>query len=359
MTINFYNLKEQFEDQKVEITEAINNVAVNGQYFAEQAVSKFENLVSRLYNGASVVATNSGTSALTVAIKAARLPAGSFVAIPAMTYIATASAVMAAGHHPVLIDIDQHWLMSYDHLERYLEQYTLAAVVLVDLYGQGVDLSRFKKLCDHYNTKIIVDAAQSFELYYDYYHQIDYCDSLALSFNPLKNLGAMGNAGAVVSKYHSVTDLYSWCVHNKVNNDVVEAGFNCRIDAIQAAILNVKYQNFDDAMRRKSEISWFYRQQLELLVPMPERNYTCTHMNYVFPIAPLNADKVRAGLEEHNIQYASHYIKPLNHYSIFKEFRDYCPAVSELEGRCISIPNHWHLSDSQVDKIVQLLRSLV
>jgi len=359
MSINFYNLKEQYDDQRFEIMTAIHEVAVDGQFFANSAVSKFESLVSSLYNKASCVATNSGTSALVVALKAANLPLNSIVAVPAMTYVATANAVVAAGHCPICIDIDDTWLMNYDHLERYLVTYKdkIKAVVLVDLYGQGADLQKFKKLTDYFNVKLIIDAAQSFELLYDKYHQIDYCDSLALSFNPLKNLGALGNAGAVLSKNYTVDQLKKWTVQGKESNgDVVESGFNCRIDAIQAAVLNVKYQKFDDNMRKKTEISWYYRHALENYVEMPARNYLCTHTNYVFEIAPSNADTVRSALSEAGIEFASHYIKPIHHLSAFPYYKDHCPKASSLAGRCISLPNHWHLTANQVETVIQVVK---
>jgi len=359
MSIKFYNLKEQFEDQRYEIQQAITEVAASGQYFANKSVTRFESLISALYDGAAVSCCNSGTSSLIVALLSAQLVKNSIVAIPAMTYVATANAVRAAGFHPVCIDIDNHWLMNYDKLHEYLETFNdkISAVIVVDLYGQGVNIKKFKELCDHYKVKLIVDAAQSFELFYDHYHQIDYCDSLALSFNPLKNLGAMGNAGAVVSKNYNVEVLKKYTQQGKLDGDVISPGLNCRIDAIQAAVLNVKYQKFDENMRRKSDISWYYRQQLEMLVPMPLRNYICTHTNYVFEIAPLNPGKMKLALTANGIEFASHYEKPLHHYIAFKEFFDYCPEATALAGRCISLPNHWHLTDAEVDHVVKVVKS--
>ena len=361
MSIKFYNLTEQYSDQEFEIMDAIAQVAEGGQFFADENVFKFESLVSALYNGASVAGCNSGTSALTVALLAAELPKNSIVAVPAMTYVATANAVRAAGMHPVCVDIDEHWLMDYDHLEKYLDLYKdkMSAVIVVDLYGQGVNLKYFKALCDEHHVKLIVDAAQSFEIFYDRYHQIDYCDSLALSFNPLKNLGAMGNAGAVVSKNYNVEMLKKYTQQGKLDGDIIHSGLNCRMDAIQAAVLNIKYQRFDDAMRRKSEISWYYRQQLQLLVPMPERNYECTHTNYVFEIAPIDPNKMKLALTVNGIEFASHYDKPLHHLTAFKDYHDYCPKATELAGRCISLPNHWHLEDNEIDHIVETVKSAV
>jgi dTDP-4-amino-4,6-dideoxygalactose transaminase len=360
MSIKFYNLKEQYEDQRNQIQNAIMTVSTSGQYFANEAVDEFESLVSRLYNNASCVATNSGTNALITALQIANLPKGSTVLVPAMTYVATANAVVAAGLIPAFVDIDKCWLMDFTRLAEYLDRLkNVSAVVVVDLYGQGVDLTRFKRLCDHYKVKLIVDAAQSFELFYDYFHQIDYCDSLALSFNPLKNLGAMGNAGAIVSKNYTVEQLKTFCVQGKHNGDVIQPGLNCRIDAVQAAVLNVKYQNFDDNMRRKSEISWYYRLELEDKIEMPNRNYCCTHTNYVFEIAPTNPEVLKTFLSLHNIEFASHYDKPLHHYTAYKTKVDYCPNASNLKGRCISLPNHWHMTDAEVEKVVEVVKFAV
>ena len=357
-SIEFYNLKEQYEDQKFEIYNAVAAVSKSGQYFDNESVTRFESLVSHLYNGASCTGTNSGTSALTVALKLANLPKNSLVAIPSMTYVATANAVVAAGLFPICIDIDEHWLMDYDILKDYIEKLDkISAVVVVDLYGQGVNLARFKRLCDHYKIKLIIDAAQSFDIMYDHYHQIDYCDSLALSFNPLKNLGALGNAGAIVSKNYTVEEMKKWCMQGKANNNVADAGFNCRIDAIQAAVLNVKYLKFDDNMQRKAEISWYYREEFRNLVEMPEKVSYCTHNNYVFVIAPTNPESLRLMLSLSNIQFASHYEKPIHHYDAYKTYKDYSPKATLLAGRCVSLPNHWHLSDSDVERVVKDVKS--
>ena len=363
MAIEFYNLQQLYDEQKLDIIKAIHNVAFDGQYFANESVVKFENLISRLYNQASVVATNSGTSALITALYAANIPPGSFVIIPAMTYVATANAVKAVGCIPLPLDIDDQWLLDYDVLAEYLDvaNKKISAVVIVDLYGQGVDLIKFKALCDSYSVKLIVDAAQSFEMHYHNYNQIDYCDSLALSFNPLKNLGAMGNAGAVVSKNHTVEELSVYIKQGLVNNDTMFPGLNMRMDAIQAAVLNVKFTRFYDHLIRKCDISDYYRQNLVNLVEMPRKSNACTHTNYVFPIAPKYADRVRSALDEVKIGYASHYLRPIHHHSAFKDSsgQDYCPNATKLAARIISIPNHSHLSNNEVDYIIGLLKSVL
>jgi UDP-2-acetamido-2-deoxy-ribo-hexuluronate aminotransferase len=362
MSIKFYNLKEQFEDQKLNILGAINFVAASGQYFAEDYVKRFENLVSGLYDGGSCASCNSGTSALIVALKIADLPKNSRVLIPAMTYVATANAVVAAGLVPVCVDIDNYWLMDYKQMAFHLEhlQY-VSAVIVVDLYGQGVDLPKYRALCDHYQVKLIVDAAQSFDLKYDAYHQIDYCDSIALSFNPLKNLGALGNAGAVVSKNYTVEQLKKYTHQGKQDGDVVTPGVNLRMDAVQAAVLLTKYERWDDIMQRKFVISGFYRQQLEGLVEMPDRVMYATPTNYVFEIAPSaeQLEAIKFALSVRDIEYTSHYEKPIHHYSAYQSSVDLCPRATALAGRCLSLPNHWHMSNDDVMQVIDAVKSVV
>jgi dTDP-4-amino-4,6-dideoxygalactose transaminase len=357
MSISFYNLKEQFEDQRHELLQTILHVSESGQYFNHPMVEKFESLVSHLYDGASCAGTSSGTAALTIALQLANLPKNSKVVIPALTYIATANAVVAAGLQPYCVDIDKYWLLNYDHLKHTLDtEQDISAVIAVDLYGQGVDLSLFKPLCDYYNVKLIVDAAQSFEIYYDHYHQIDFCDSVALSFNPLKNLGALANAGAVVSKNYTVDQMKAFTHQGKQNNDCSIPGNNFRIDATQAAVLLVKYERFTEAMNRKNVISYYYRSEFEKLAVMPYKIEYATPTNYVFPIAVKNPETVKTFLGLHNIQFASHYEKPVHHYSAYKTDVDRCEFASALAGKIISLPNHWHLSDNQVAQIVEVVK---
>lgn len=356
--INFYNLTQQFDEQKDALQSAICSVGQSGQYFKNDQVAQFERTVSKLYNNANVVAVNSGTSALTIALKSANLPKHSLVAIPAMSYIATANSVFAAGLFPVCIDIDDNWHLNCNSLTNTLAACNrFSAVITVDLYGQGQDLIELRTICDHYKLKLFADAAQSFGMQYGAYFQSDLCDSIALSFNPLKNLGAMGNAGAVVSSNHSKQTLHHWAVQGKRNDNIVSQGFNCQIDAIQASILNIKFVKFADNMRRKAEIAAYYRDQLQYYTAMPGICKWSTHMNYVFVIAPKLSDKIKQALSDNHIEFASHYEKPLHHYDLLTSYIDSCPIASQLVGRCISLPNHWHLTDSEVEQVAQVVKT--
>lgn len=358
--IKFHNLEEQYKDTEIEIMAATNEVFAGGQYFNDDNVMMLQSLISSKYNLANVVATNSGTSALTVALLAEKLPQGGLVAIPAMTYVATANAVRAAGLFPICIDIDDHWLMDFNELERYVTKFdNLSAVVVVDLYGQGVDLKKFHDFCKLHKLKLIVDAAQSFEMKYVEYNQIDYCDSLALSFNPLKNFGCMGNAGAVVSKQHEQEYLYSFCVQGKGDSDIVNPGLNCRIDEVQAAILNQKYPYYDYNITTKLELASYYRQLLSNYVVLPDEATWCTHMNYVFPIKVENMENTKTMLSLYNIETGCHYEKPIHHYTAYKTFRDFCPRATELAGKIISLPLHWHMKEAQAFTVIEnVIKSL-
>jgi dTDP-4-amino-4,6-dideoxygalactose transaminase len=92
---------------------------------------------------------------------------------------------------------------------------------------------------------------------------------------------------------------------------------------------------------------------------MPERNLECTHTNYVFPIAPKDPNAVRTALTEANIEFGCHYKTPIHHYSAFKEINDHAPVASALANKIISLPNHWHLSNAQIEKVVDVVKFAV
>lgn len=169
----------------------------------------------------------------------------------------------------------------------------------------------------------------------------------------------MGNAGAVVSSKFSKDSMYRWAVQGKHDNRFIAYGNNNRMDAMQAAVLNVKLTRFEHNMLRKTEISWYYREQLQNLVSMPVKNNITTHMNYVFVIAPNDADKVRSALADADIAFGCHYDKPLHHYTQFASYMDICPNASLTAGKCISLPNHWHLTDSDVERVVQTVKTVL
>ena len=359
--INFYNVKDQYADCKSEIDLAVQNVMIGGQFFQSECNTELARIISNRYGYANVQLTSSCTAALHASLLALKLPINSNVAVPALTYVATAQAVIAAGHNPVFIDIDKHWLMDINDLYwAFTREHKIAAVIAVDLYGQGVDIHKLAALCRDQGAKLIVDAAQSFGLHNKTYNQLE-ADAVCLSFNPLKNLGGMGG-GAVVSTQLDPMMLRAICHEGKTSSGPAGLaeyhGLNYRMDSIQAAMLTAKLPYYDRMKQRKFDICERYHTEFTGLVEMPDRAVS-GHQHYIFAIAPENADVVRQALSNAGIGTSSHYQRPLTSEPTFSWYYRTCANAERLEGRIISLPAHWHLSDADVDTVVKVVKSVL
>lgn len=357
--IKLWDTDEQFDDQRTSILSAIARVGNTGQYFNHPEIDRFEDTVKEAYGFEQVVSCNSGTTALTLALQNLTKPVQSiteennWIIVPAMTYIATPNAIANAGFNVQSIDIDEHWLMDFSLLAETLETFNriICAVVFVDLYGQTGNLPMYYHLCKNYDIPLIVDAAQSWGLKGNGWDPADYADVITFSMNPLKNWGAMGSAGALGSKYQNLSHQRAQSHQGKLGNDIVTKGGNYRLDAIQAAVLNAKYPLVDKRIARKRKISEYYKDRLTNLVDMPEWGDWATHQHYVFPFATKRADAVRQQLTEDNIQFGSHYHQGINEHTPYYDYT-YTTKTRFLKNRIITIPNHAHLSDSDVERVV-------
>ena len=365
--IKFFNLQEQYLDCKTEIDRTVQDVFAMGQFYANHYVDDLQADISRRYGGANTQLCNNGTSALHAALIALNIRAGTRILMPTLTYCATAQAAIAAGFSPEFVDIDQHWLMCPKHLNKLYERFrpTVGAVIAVDLYGQGMDLDWLVDWCHERKLPLIIDAAQSFGLSSSTYDQ-SRADAVTLSFNPLKNLGGSGHGGAVLSKTVDPERLRAACHEGKIaygpRGQVNYLGLNHRIDAVQAAVILSKVPYWEKMMPRKKEIAQTYYAAFDSMrnsLDMHVRTDWCDCEYYVFTIAPKDPAKVKAALTAAGIEHSSHYDTPLHMEKAFSRYSQPLKNAEHLAGRVISLPCHWHLSDEQVQTVIETVQSSI
>jgi dTDP-4-amino-4,6-dideoxygalactose transaminase len=361
--ISYYNLKEQYADCQSFILGGMQSVFASGQFYSGDAHDAVARYIRVKYDDAYVELTNSGTSALIAALMSLYTKRGSRVLLPALTYAATAQAIMAVGCIPTFVDIDSSWLLDVDLLDQLYAKYgdEISTLITVDLYGQGVDLEKVRKWCDKNNIKWIIDAAHSFGICSKDYNQT-IADAICLSFNPLKNLGGSGG-GAIVSKTIHPTILSATCMMGKTErgpHGAIELpGLNFRMLSTQAATLVAKVPYFEDNIIRKMKICLTYYNNFKNYqdkLDLPIRKPWGTWNYYSFSIAPMRHEGVKAALQEAGIEYSSHYTKPLNREGFVKQFGyQPCPETEYItnQQRVISLPSHWHLTDEEIDTVTR------
>lgn len=302
-----------------------------------------------------VTLTNSGTSALTIALMTLNIPKGSNVLMPTLTYVATAQAVIAAGHRPVFVDIDEHCLMCFDDLKRKFNQLRpyVRAVIGVDLYGQPIFRGKLEAFCRENSLKLVIDSAQSYGSRHPGTANKIEIDRQCLSFNPLKNWGGIGG-GAVIAPEDAQFNLHAATHEGKVGGEVWRHGLNMRMDSIQAAVLMAKHEYYKENVQKKSAIHFSYITAFPKEI-MPDSVMWGRWTPYVSVIFPENADEVRAALDAAGIEHRSHYALPCHMEPYFKDHPRDCPRAEALAGKIITLPNHWHLRNDQVHQIIDVV----
>jgi dTDP-4-amino-4,6-dideoxygalactose transaminase len=367
--INYYNLKEQFVDCQSFILGGMQTVFASGQFYSGEAHDAVARYVRVKYDNAYVELTNSGTSALIATLMSLYTKRGSRVLLPALTYAATAQAIMSVGCIPTFVDIDSSWLLDIDLLDEMYAKYgdEISTLITVDLYGQGIDLTIIREWCDKHNIKWIIDAAHSFGICSKEYNQT-VADAICLSFNPLKNLGGSGG-GAVVTKTIHPTILNATCMMGKTElgpHGAIELpGLNFRMLSTQAATLVGKVPYYEDHIIRKMAICETYYNHFRNYpdkINLPIRKSWGTWNYYSFSIAPVKHENIKVALKDAGIEYSSHYSKSLNHEGFVKQYGyQPCPEAEYITSnkRVISLPSHWHLTNEQVNTVITTVLSAI
>lgn len=360
--ISYYNLQQQYEDCRMAILGGIDSVYRSGQFYSGEAHDLLEKYIKTHYNNAEIVLTNSGTNALQASLMALYIKPGSRVLLPALTYAATAQAIIAVGCIPTFMDIDSSWLLDVDLLDEMYKKYgdQIGALITVDLYGQGVDLSKVRRWCTKHDIKWIIDAAHSFGICSDEYDQT-VADAICLSFNPLKNFGGSGG-GALISKSIHPTIMKAVCTIGKTamgtNSNIELHGLNFRMLSTQAATLVSKIYYYAEMVPKKMEICKLYYNHFRNYpdkINLPIRKPWGTWNYYSFSIAPVRHDSVKKALALADIEYSSHYAKALNREDFVKSYGyQPCTETETLtnQHRIISLPSHWHLSNNEVNTVI-------
>lgn len=341
-----------------EIETAIHEVIDKASFINGDAVAKFCESFARYLGTEMVVGCGNGTDAIQVALMALELKPGDEVMLPAFNYVASAEVVALLNLTPVFVDVDPlTFAISVSDLESKISNKT-RAVIAVHLFGQCADLESLMEICDNYSLFLIEDAAQSVGASYFFSNGINKSSGTAghigtTSFFPSKNLGAMGDGGAIFTNDPDLGErIRKICNHGqskKYSYDMI--GVNSRLDSIQAAVLDVKLKYLDQHIKARRKAADVYDQLLrhELIqVPYRINNGLHSFNQYTIRITR-DRDRVREVLREKGIPTMVYYPEPLH---IQKAYRHYAgkgrlPVSEHLPSEVLSLPIHPELDEEQ------------
>jgi dTDP-4-amino-4,6-dideoxygalactose transaminase len=358
VTIPFLDLNSQFESIRNDIVDAVDRVLVSGQFVGGEWVELFEEQFARFVGSRYAIGVGSGTAALELALKTARIDAGDEVIVPANSFFATAEAVSNVGARPVFGDVDpMTFHLDLNSVERMITSRT-RAIIAVHLYGRAMDMTALQKLAERHGLKIIEDAAQAHGTERDGIHVGGSGRLTCFSFYPGKNLGAYGDAGIVTchDPVHAER-LRLLRDHGSPTKYVhVIVGTNSRLDAIQAAVLLVKLRHLREWNARRVNHAMAYVARLRnSCVQIPEVPPGREHNFHLFVIRVKNRDALMRHLHARGIGTGIHYPQPLHLTPAYQELgypmRGSLPVSEALAAEILSLPIYPELRDSQIEQV--------
>lgn len=357
MNIPFTNLHQQYLDCKDEIDQAIAQTIASSSFITGPDVTKFESIMSQYVNSEDCAGTGSGTTALLCSLRAVGIGSGDEVITTPHTFVATTEAIVSVGATPVFADIDPDThLIDLDQVERLIGPNT-RAVLFVDIYGQCPDMDRMRSICDSHGIYMIEDAAHSLGTQWKGQQIGGLADLTCFSFNPVKNLGAMGDAGCVTGSRHLMDQVRKYRDHGRIGRyDIVEIGYNARIDNMQSNIVVAKLPYLAGWIKRKREICDYYDDQLAGIVKTISRDPRVGQGHYVYVIQTLQRDALKNHLQQAGIQTNVHYAVTTHTQPAFRPWYTSCPVAEKTVNEILSLPCWYSMTDTEIDHVVNTVK---
>lgn len=361
--IPFLDLKETNMPYQSEIEEAVLSVVRSGWYILGDQVKSFERAYAQYCGTANCIGVGNGLDAISLILKSYKelgvLKDGDEVLVPANTYIASILAVSSSGLVPVLVEPD---INTYNiDPEKIGDKVTsrTKAILAVHLYGLVSPMNELKEIARKYNLKLIDDAAQAHGAAYYEQKVGSLCDATAFSFYPTKNLGALGDAGAVTTDDSELAAIVRALANYGTTSKYINKykGENSRLDEIQAAVLAVKLKYLDKEVQARQNIASFYLRNIQNeLIALPRVEQIEQHAFHLFVVRCHERDRLQQYLSDKGIRTEIHYPLPPHKQEAYKEWNSLSYPVSEkIADQIISLPLHISLKNEEVIRICSAL----
>jgi dTDP-4-amino-4,6-dideoxygalactose transaminase len=355
--VPFMALERQHAALGRELAAAFERVARRSTFVLGEEVERFEHEFAAACGVAHCVGVASGTAALTLAMKAAGIGPGSEVIVPAHTFIASVLAVMHAGAIPVFCDVEPGTGLIDPTSAAAVVTDRTAAVLAVHLYGQACEMDALGELARQRGLLVLEDAAQAHGAGYRGRCVGSLGAAAAFSFYPSKNLGALGDGGAICTDDPEIARRARQLRHlgQRRKHEHVEVGYNERLDGLQAAFLRAKLPHLDDFNRARRACAELYRDGLGAVRLLEERDHTPS-VNHVFPLRVGRRDVAAAHLAARGIETAIHYPTAAHCHpawqGVLARPRIDLPAASAWAREELSLPMFPELREQEIECVL-------
>lgn len=345
------------------IDSAVQTALESGWYIHGPQSKIFEKEFARYLGIKETIGVGNGTDALALAIRALEIGEGDLVATVSNTAVATVAAIEMAKAVPVLVDINQSdGLMDPDRFEETIQHFPhIKAVIPVHLYGRPANMPALQEIARKNQIKIIEDCAQAHGASFNGTRAGNWGDLGAFSFYPTKNLGALGDAGAVTCNAEGLKQKIA-CLRNygssvKYHNDAI--GFNSRLDEVQAAILTIKLAQLDQINAHKRSLAGLYLSHLkdDFIKPVVQDGYFDVY--HIFNIRHPKRDALKEYLLQNGIKTEIHYpVAPNKQPAMREVLQDQpSPIAEQIHSTTLSLPISYFHSADDISRVIEVLNN--
>ena len=361
MKVPFLNLTAQYRPIKEEIAAALQEVLDTNAFAGGPMVERFENIFAPFCQTKHAIGVGSGTDALWMALLGLGIGAGDEVIVPVNTFIATAEAVSFTGAVPVFVDCDEYCNVDTAKLQEtlsvmsYEQRARLKALIPVHLYGQMANMDEIMALAEEYGLAVIEDACQAHGAEYKGRRAGSIGDAGCFSFYPGKNLGAYGEAGAIVTNNAELAaKLRMFRDHGqqkKYYHSII--GWNARMDGFQGAVLAIKLKYLDEWTKKRQQNAQIYNELLAGIngIQTPKEMPNTSSVYHLYVIQSDDRDGLQRYLEQNGVATGLHYPVPLHlqeAYSSLGYEEGNFPVAEKAAKRILSLPMFPELTEAQI-----------
>lgn len=355
--IEYENLQKVNEKLFDKYKDSFDKFIKSGWYVLGDEVSKFEYNFAKYCNANYCIGVASGLDALILAIDAFNFPKNSEIIVPSNTYIATILSIVRNGFKPVLVEPDINtYNIDVNKIEEKITDNT-KAILVVHLYGKACDMGKINHIANQYDLRVIEDCAQAHGAKYKN-QKIGSFGIGCFSFYPTKNLGALGDAGAIICNNkdykNKIKSLRNYGSNVKYYND--DLGYNSRLDEIQAGFLSIKLKVLDSITEHKRELANIYLENLDdkFIKPVVDNDYFDVY--HIFNIRCKKRDELKNYLLENNIKTEIHYPLAPNKQKSMKDFiSGEFPISEEIHNTTLSLPISYCHTKIDVLKVCEVI----
>ena len=365
MNIPYLDLKAVTAQHEEEIQRAVAEVVGSGWYLQGEAVRRFEQHFAEYIGTPYCIGVANGLDALTLTLKAykalGRIKEGAEVIVPANTFIATVLAITENGMKPVFADVDEETLeMTAKAVEKAMNRQT-GALMMVHLYGRCTYNEQVATLCQEHGVLLIEDNAQAHGCKYRERKTGSLGNVGCHSFYPGKNLGALGDGGAVTTDDEELAETLRAMANYGFEKKYVARyqGRNSRLDEVQAAVLDVKLQYLDEDNRKRQDLARTYYNYIDNpLVRLPQKMDDKNNVYHIFPVFTEHRDELQAYLQKQGIQTLIHYPIPPHQQQCYAAYNHLqLPVTEKLARQELSLPLNQVMTEAEARYVVSAINS--